>query len=362
MVIGVLGAGQLGRMLALAGYPLGMKFAFFDPAADCAAADVGPQIRAAWDDQAALRQFAQGIDLFTWEFENVPVATVELLAKLVPGYPHVRALTQGQDRIEEKRLFQRVGMNVHPFAAASTLAEFEHAVSVVGIPCVAKSRWMGYDGKGQAVIRDAAQVAEAWSSLGGVPLLVEQFVPFDFEVSIVATRGRGGEIVTYPLTQNVHRGGILRLSQVPAPDATASLEAQAQRHAKALLNELDYVGTLAIEFFVRGDQLLTNEFAPRVHNSGHWTIEGAVTSQFENHVRAIAGLPLGDASLRGGPSVMLNIIGDRPDTAALLRVPGLHLHDYGKAARPSRKIGHVTLHPPSPDWRAEPALATLIPV
>ena len=360
MLIGVLGGGQLGRMLALAGIPLGLRFRFFDPATECPAAAVGEQVCAPWDDHAALDTFAKGLDAATFEFENVPASTLAFLTSRVPVRPGPLALERGQDRLDEKRFFESCGLSVHPYRAASSLDEFEHATRDIGLPCVAKTRRMGYDGKGQAVIRQASDVAPAWHALGERPLLVEQFIPFDSEASIIGVRGVGGEIRTYPLTANVHRGGILRVSSAPATGLDPSLERAAATHVRAVLDALDYVGVLAIEFFVAQGRLLANEFAPRVHNSGHWTIEGACTSQFENHVRAVAGLPLGDASLRAGPCVMVNIIGERPDAQALLAVPGLHLHDYGKAARPGRKIGHATLLPPPQGWERHPAVAALL--
>lgn len=360
MVIGVLGGGQLGRMLALAGYPLGLSFRFFDPAGECPAADLGPHHRAAWDDHAALREFASKVDVVTWEFENVPTATVEFLSALVPVRPHLQALERGQDRLDEKEFFVAQGLDVHPFRVASTFEQFTESVAAIGLPCVAKTRRMGYDGKGQAVLRTTSDVEPAWKALGAHPVLVEQFIPFDAEASIIGVRGVSGEIRTYPLTRNVHRAGILRLSEAPSPLASGPLGEQAVGHVTAVMQALDYVGVLAIEFFIAGDRLLANEMAPRVHNSGHWTIEGARTSQFENHVRAVAGLPLGDCSLRSGPCVMVNIIGLRPDAASLLAVPGLHLHDYAKAAKPGRKIGHATLSPVPEAWDRIPPIASLL--
>lgn len=360
MLIGVLGGGQLGRMLALAGIPLGLRFRFFDPAPECPAAAVGEHVRAEWDDHGALEAFAKGLDAATFEFENVPAATLAFVGSRVAVRPGPLALEKGQDRLNEKAFFESCGLNVHPYRAASSEAELERALREIGLPCVAKTRRMGYDGKGQAVIRDLAEVPAAWRSLGGHPLLVERFIAFESEASIIGVRGADGDIRTYPLTANVHRGGILRVSSAPAAGLDPSLERAASEHVRAVLAALDHVGVLAIEFFVSQGRLLANEFAPRVHNSGHWTIEGACTSQFENHVRAVAGLPLGDASLRAGPCVMVNIIGERPDATSLLSVPGLHLHDYGKAARPGRKIGHATLLPPPQGWEQDPALARLM--
>lgn len=360
MVIGVLGGGQLGRMLALAGIPLGLSFRFFDPATECPAAVLGPHTCAAWDDHTALNQFASQVDVVTFEFENVPTATVEFLSARVPVRPGVAALRHGQDRIAEKDFFVKHGLSVHPYRAAASLAEFERAFAEIGGPCVAKTRRMGYDGKGQAVIRTASEIAPAWQALAGQPLLVEAFVAFESEASIIGVRGLNGEIRTYPMARNVHRGGILRVSTAPADNVGEELAKAAHEHVCAVLNALDYVGVLAIEFFLSNGKLLANEMAPRVHNSGHWTIEGSNVSQFENHVRAVAGLPLGDTSMRAGPCVMVNIIGQRPDAAALLAVPGLHLHDYAKSAKAGRKIGHATLMPVPREWEKIPAVASIL--
>lgn len=352
MLIGILGAGQLGRMLALAGYPLGLRFRFLDPAADSPARSLGEFVHAEFTDQAALARFAEGLDLVTFEFENVPVEAVEFLSSRVPVFPGARALREAQDRIAEKTCFRACGLEVHDFSAASTRAEFEAAIAHVGLPCVIKTRRMGYDGKGQAVARTPADAHAAWDRLGAHPLLIEKFVPFAFEVSIVCARSRTGEVAFYPLTQNTHEGGILRTSIAPAPDATPELQARAEVYARRVLDTLNYVGVLAIEFFVvmdpthpTGLRLLANEMAPRVHNSGHWTIEGAQTSQFENHLRAIANLPLAPTTMRTGlaRAAMFNLIGRSPALADLLRLPHAHVHLYGKEARPGRKIGHVTL-------------------
>jgi 5-(carboxyamino)imidazole ribonucleotide synthase len=304
MLIGILGAGQLGRMLALAGYPLGLRFRFLDPAADSPARSLGEFVHAEFTDHSALARFAEGLDLVTFEFENVPVEAVELLSARVPVYPGAAALREAQDRLAEKTCFQACGLEVHEFAPASTRGEFDAAVAGLGLPCVVKTRRMGYDGKGQAVARTRADADAAWHRLGACPLLIERFVPFEFEVSILAVRSRTGESVYYPLTQNTHAGGILRTSIAPAPRGTPELQSRAEAYAARVLDSLNYVGVLAIEFFVvqdsshpTGVRLLVNEMAPRVHNSGHWTIEGARTSQFENHLRAITGLPLGSATL-----------------------------------------------------------------
>jgi 5-(carboxyamino)imidazole ribonucleotide synthase len=339
--VGIIGGGQLGRMLVQAGQDLGISCTTLDPAADSPAAQVGPAIVGAYDDPEALGRLADGADVVTFEFENVPVDAVRSLASRVPVYPPPASLETGQDRLAEKTLFTDVGLPVPPFAAVDDLSSLGSAVDAVGLPAVLKTRRLGYDGKGQAVVRRRELLEDAWRAIGEMPSICEAFVPFDREVSILAVRARDGEVRCWPLVENHHRDGILRLSLAPAPDAE-SLQPLAERHVRAVLERLDHVGVLAIELFVQGDTLLGNEMAPRVHNSGHWTIEGAETSQFENHLRAVCGLPLGSTAARGH-SAMINLIGDEPDAAAVLAVPEAHLHRYGKAPRPGRKLGHVTV-------------------
>lgn len=332
-VIGVLGAGQLGRMLALAGYPLGMRFRFFDPAADSPAGHLAPHVAAAYDDWEALRRFAEGVDAFTYEFENVPVETVQFLAQFAPVYPPPVALEKGQDRLVEKTFFRSLGIPTPDFSG--NVSEWDS-----GFPAVVKTRRMGYDGKGQFVVRDDAALAQALAALQGQALIVEAFVPFEQEVSIIGVRGQAGEMVFYPLAVNVHREGILRTSVVggePHP-----LQELAEDYARRVMEALGYVGVLAIEFFEKDGHLLANEMAPRVHNSGHWSIDGAVTSQFENHVRAVAGLPLGSTRPLGAAG-MVNLIGAIPDVDSVLSIEGAHLHLYGKSPRPGRKVGHVNV-------------------
>ncbi|HWY24122.1 MAG TPA: 5-(carboxyamino)imidazole ribonucleotide synthase [Nevskia sp.] len=343
MKIGILGAGQLGRMLALAGYPLGLEFAFLDPAEEACAAPLGERIKADYLDEAALARFCAGIDLATYEFENVPQQAAAFVAARVPLLPGPQALTAGQDRLCEKQMFVALGIPVPKFAAVSSRAGLATAVQHTGLPAVLKTRRMGYDGKGQFVLRSAADLDAAWAALGSQPLILEAFVPFQREVSCLAVRGRDGGIRFYPLVENVHRSGILRTARPRANDPQQQL---GEDYARRVLEKLDYVGVLAFEFFVAGGvadgALLANEIAPRVHNSGHWSIEGAECSQFENHLRAIAGLPLGSTALRG-ESVMVNFIGTAPDTALLAQQDGLHFHLYGKTPKPQRKIGHATL-------------------
>lgn len=343
MKIGVLGGGQLGRMLALAGIPLGFRFRFFDPSAGAPAGAVGQMVVAPWDDAAALERFADGLDLITYEFENVPLDAIDFLAERLPIYPPRLALATAQDRVTEKECFTRLGIPTAPYAAVSNVQQLRAAVEELGAPAILKSRRMGYDGRGQSVVRHRSEVQAAWEGVGATDAILEGFIPFDRELSILSARSGDGTIVHYPLVENEHREGILRLSIAPAPDVTDDLQLRAESYARHVLDELGYVGLLAIELFQQGEELIANEMAPRVHNSGHWTIEGAVTSQFENHLRAIAGLPLGAGS-SVGHSAMLNLIGTTPDPAGVLEVEGAHLHLYGKADRPRRKVGHVTVN------------------
>ncbi len=339
MKVGILGGGQLARMLALAGYPLGQDFTVLDPGADVCSAAVADQLQGDYVDQTLLAQLAEQVDVVTYEFENVPAAAVEFLAGKVPVYPPQLALAIAQDRLKEKTLFGELGIATPAFAAVNSLEELQQAMQQVGWPAVLKTRSEGYDGKGQAVLRQPEDLAPAWQSLGGVPAIVEAFVPFEREFSILAVRSTTGEMVCYPLTENTHRDGILRLSIARPDDA---MQTRAVEYAERLLDRLDYVGVLALELFQAGDSLLANEFAPRVHNSGHWTQDGAVTCQFENHLRAISGLPLG-ATDAIGHAAMVNLIGDIPASAAVLVNRHAHLHLYGKEERPGRKVGHINL-------------------
>jgi len=342
MHIGILGGGQLGRMLALAGHPLGMRFRVLESAVECPAAAVADHDRGEFDSYQALFAFAQGLHVITYEFENVPVESARWLAERVPVFPPPRALEVGQDRMAEKVFFQGLGVSVPAFAAVGSRADLDLAMDQIGLPAVLKTTRFGYDGKGQAVIQTRTDVEPVWAALGGRPLVLEGFVPFERELSILAVRGRSGELAFYPLVENIHRNGILRVSTGPANGVSRGLQAKAEGIAKKALEALDYAGVLAVELFQVGDELLVNEMAPRVHNSGHWTIEGADTSQFENHLRAVAGLPLGPTTAVG-QSVMINLIGGWPDPAAVLAIPGAHLHLYGKKPRPNRKVGHITV-------------------
>ncbi len=339
MIVGVLGDGQLARMLALAGHPLGLQFIVLSPVPNSCAASVAEQICARFDDEAALRLIAQRADVVTWEFENVPARAVQYLSQHVPVLPPPAALAASQDRLSEKRLFRDLDIPTAAFAPVESLTDLETAAATIGWPAVLKMRMHGYDGKGQATLRRSEDLRPAWAALGGVPAIVEALVPFEREVSVIAVRARNGDMAFYPLVTNTHRDGILRVSISGQNDP---LQAQANEYARRLLERLDYVGILALELFAVQGELLANEFAPRVHNSGHWTIEGAETSQFENHLRAILGFPLGSTAAIGH-SAMVNLIGDVPDPGQMLSVPGVHLHLYGKERRPGRKLGHVTL-------------------
>lgn len=342
MRVGIIGGGQLGRMVALAGYPLGMRFTVLDPSAEACAAQVCPHIRGEFDDFQALYKLAQASDVVTYEFENVPVESARWLAERVPVFPPPRALEVSQDRLAEKTFFAKLGIPTPPFAAVDERHEYDNAVAEIGLPAVLKTRRFGYDGKGQVVVRTPGDVEHAWDKLGGRPLILEGFVPFDRELSILAARGRDGHIVTYPLVENEHRNGVLHRSVAPAGRTGEELAERAAEYAARVLADLNYVGVLAIEWFQDGPRFLANEMAPRVHNSGHWTIEGAHVSQFENHLRAVCGLPLGRCDAIGW-SAMFNFIGQVPDAADVLRHPESHLHAYGKGPRPGRKVGHVTL-------------------
>ncbi|MDR6934931.1 5-(carboxyamino)imidazole ribonucleotide synthase [Luteibacter sp. 3190] len=347
--VGILGGGQLARMLALAAAPLGIRTVAFDPVADACAGQVTELTVAGWDDEAALGALAGRVDAVTFDFENVPAATAERLAGQVPVHPNAGALAVAQDRLAEKTLFRESGLSTPEFAPVDTREDLVAAVARIGLPAILKTRRLGYDGKGQFRLKTDADVDAAWSALGEAAgkhgLILEAFVPFDRELSVVAVRGRDGAFRTWPLTRNWHVDGVLSVSLAPAPGTSDELEAAAVAHAKAIAERLDYVGVFALELFVRGGELLGNEMAPRVHNSGHWTIEGAHTSQFENHIRAVLGLPLGDTGVRGC-SVMLNWIGEMPDPAPVLSVADGHWHDYGKEAREGRKVGHATVCAP----------------
>jgi 5-(carboxyamino)imidazole ribonucleotide synthase len=349
--VGILGGGQLARMLALAGAPLGAKFLMLDTDANACGGQVAALMHADYRDQDALARFANQVDFATFDFENVPADSAHWLAERIPVYPNPRALAVAQDRLAEKTLFQSLGIGTPAFRAVDTLAELRAAVSEIGVPSILKTRRLGYDGKGQYRLRNVEDVDAAWVALSGgrdsASLILESFVRFQRELSVIAVRSRSGEFRHWPLTRNWHHEGVLSLSLAPA-SVTDTMTAEALNYAKAVADQLDYVGVFALELFEVDGRLLANEMAPRVHNSGHWTIEGAECSQFENHLRAVMGLPLGDTAARGY-SAMLNWIGDLPDEQAALAIPGVHWHDYGKFSRPGRKVGHATVCGHDPD-------------
>jgi 5-(carboxyamino)imidazole ribonucleotide synthase len=372
VTIGILGGGQLGYMLALAGYPLGLHFRFFDPSPEAPVGRIASRVTADFSDQSALDKFANGLELITYEFENVPIAAVRFLSERVPVFPPPAALEVAQDRLREKHLFQDLGIPTTEFATVAGANALDAAVKTIGLPAILKTCRMGYDGKGQWLLRTEEDVARAKRELaeagpndqttpaaepsatlapGEVPFILERLVPFTRELSVIAVRARTGETAVYPLVENHHRGGILRLSLAPAPRLDPSIQRAAEEVVRGVFDELQYVGVLAIEFFEHNGRLLANEMAPRVHNSGHWTIEGAITSQFENHLRAIVGLPLGSTHAIGS-SAMLNLIGEVPDSAEVLAIRDAHLHLYGKSPRAARKLGHVTLRAASAEQLA----------
>jgi 5-(carboxyamino)imidazole ribonucleotide synthase len=350
--IAVLGGGQLGLMMALAGIPLGFRFHFLDPAADACAGAVGELHQGEFSDAGAARKLAKIADVATFDFENVPENSARALEEICPLYPASDALGACQDRLVEKQLLAELGIGVagsHPVSSRTDLLE---GIERLGYPAVLKTRRLGYDGKGQVVLHEQEDLERAWQKLGDAELILEAFIPFEAECSLVAVRGLDGETRFWPLTRNVHHKGILALSLPGVFDA--ALQARAEAQVSRLLDHFGYTGVLTVEFFVWKDQLLANEIAPRVHNSGHWTIDGADCSQFENHVRAISGLPLGSTGLQQR-SLMFNWIGTMPDRATAMTVPGIHWHAYGKAPRPGRKIGHATLTAPSMEELMEAA-------
>ncbi len=340
MRVGVIGAGQLGRMLALAGIPLGLQFRFLDRSADAPGGQVAPLVVGEFEDRAKLVELARQVDVVTFDWENVSVEALAAIGADVPVRPAPAALALSQDRLLEKQLFRRLRIPTPAFSPVASREEFSTALAEIGIPGVLKTRRMGYDGKGQFGVRSARDAGAAWSALGGQALIYETLVDFSREVSLIAVRSLSGTVAFYPLCANTHSGGMLSYTVAPWPDR--KLHAEARRHLRRLLTHLEYVGVLTVEFFVVRGHLLANEMAPRVHNSGHWTIEGAITSQFENHLRAILGWPLGSTQPLGH-SAMINFIGSLPPRERWLGERNLFFHDYGKEPRPGRKIGHCTL-------------------
>ena len=354
MRVGIIGAGQLGRMLTLAGYRLGIRCVFLDPDADSSGGQVGPVIVGAIDDAHRLRELADQIDVLTFDIENVSVELLETLEATTPICPQPAALAVAQDRLSEKQLFEAIGVAAAPYVAVRSSDDLATVGAQLGWPVVLKARRLGYDGRGQRIVRAAEELEPAWRDLGSVAAIAEAWIEFEREVSLIAARGKDGSTVFYPLAENVHDDGIL--FSTTAPYADDDLQREAEACLDAILKRFDYNGVLAVEFFVADGRLIANEIAPRVHNSGHWTIEGAETSQFENHLRAILGLPLGSAAAVGH-AYMLNLIGEIPDREKLLCIPGLHLHDYGKSPRPLRKLGHCTLVRTNPTDLNESAAA-----
>ncbi len=338
MRIGIIGAGQLGQMLGFAASEHDVECRFVDPSDSPPAADCGEVIQRPFDDAEALAELAATCDVITYEFENVPVEALRKIDADTPVYPPADALRLAQDRLTEKRLFEQLDIPLPGYQAIDTREDLETAIAALGLPVVIKTRRLGYDGKGQFVIREQRDADEAWKALGGNALIAEEWISFDYEVSCIGVRNVDGEIAIYPLSQNVHKNGILHTSKSPVDNP--ELARRAETYMRRMLDHLDYVGVLALELFVRGDELMANEFAPRVHNSGHWTIEGSITSQFDNHIRAIMNHPLGPTEGTGHAG-MINLIGEIPDTARALE--NGFLHDYGKEPRPGRKLGHITV-------------------
>ncbi len=337
--IGVLGAGQLAKMLAQAGEKLGIKLSFLAPEADSCAAPLGHLICADYTDENALKQLQNETEAVTFEFENVALSAVEYLEQHGTVYPCADALRVARDRLLEKTMFQELGIETPKFAAVDSLSDLEKAVELIGLPAILKTRTQGYDGKGQAVLRANQDLAIGWESIGKVPAILESMVPFEREISVIATRAANGECKVFPISENIHREGILRLSLSREADPK---QAMAAEYAQKVMNKFAYVGTMAFELFVVGDHLYANEIAPRVHNSGHWTIEACVASQFENHLRAVAGLDIVEPVLKS-KAAMINTIGFEPDLSNFENHPNVYIHRYGKAERAGRKIGHITV-------------------
>lgn len=339
MKVGILGGGQLARMIALAGYPLGLQFVVLDPDPNAGAGGLSEHLLGAYDDPDLLAQLAAKADVVTYEFENVPAHVAEFLSSHTRVYPPANALAVAQDRLLEKNFFNDIGIGTAPYAQIDTLQDLQQAMAKIGYPAILKSRRMGYDGKGQVVIKSADDLEGAFQAMQGAPAIVEGFIAFRREVSIIAARRPSGDIAFYPLSENQHSGGILRVAKACSND---NLQASAEDYVRRLLERLDYVGVIALELFEVDGRLLANEFAPRVHNSGHWSIEGSETSQFENHLRAILDLPLGSTQTRGFTG-MVNFIGGLPASEQVLKFGNGHLHLYDKAPRKGRKVAHATI-------------------
>ena len=345
--IGILGGGQLGRMLSVAASRLGLKTHIFEPGANPPAAHVADAVTtASYDDRAALTAFAQSVDVITYEFENIPTSALDLLETLRPIHPGRQALATSQDRLVEKNFLQSLGLQTAPFATVDNTADLDAAIAQIGTPAIMKTRTMGYDGKGQARIMSQGDAAQALADMAGAPAILEGFVNFSHEVSIIGARSADGAVACFDPGENVHVDGILRTTTVPAK-LTPSQRTDAVLIAARILNELDYVGVMGVELFMTQQGLIVNEIAPRVHNSGHWTQNGCTIDQFEQHIRAVAGWPLGDGS-RHSDVVMENLIGDDMDRLPELAKTTAALHLYGKAdVKKGRKMGHVNHVKPS---------------
>ncbi len=339
--IGILGGGQLGRMLSVAASRLGFKICIFEPGGDCPASHVANyHFKAAYDDADALRAFADVVDVITYEFENIPTSALDLLESLRPIHPGRQALATSQDRLTEKTFLRDLGLTTAPFADVTDSASLEAAIAAIGAPAILKTRRMGYDGKGQARIMSSSDAPAALDAMSGAPAILEGFVDFSHEVSVIGARDASGAIACFDPGENVHKNGILDTTTVPAR-LSATQRTDAVLIAAKILNALDYVGVMGVELFVTSDALIVNEIAPRVHNSGHWTQNGCSVDQFEQHIRAVAGWPLGDGS-RHSNVVMENLIGADVDSIPDIAATNAAIHLYGKAeAKPGRKMGHI---------------------
>ena len=337
-----MGAGQLGQMLALAAPRVGCTVRFISPDPHAPAGKVAELIIADYENEAALAHFADGLDVVTYEFESIPSRPVRSIEENLPVRPSARILEIAQDRASEKKCFERLGIPTAPFEVVETMRDAREALERIGVPAVLKTRRMGYDGKGQSVIQRRDDLAVAWVRTNGAPAIIEKFVKFTRELSIIAVRATTGETAFYPLIENHHDNGILRFSLAPAPAISEETQRAAEDYATRIMTDLDYAGVLALEMFETADGLVANEMAPRVHNTGHWTIEGADTSQFENHLRAICGMKLGSTEMWGAAG-MVNVIGREPDVQRLREIPDVHVHMYGKSPAPGRKLGHITV-------------------
>ncbi len=345
--IGILGGGQLARMIALAAHPLGLRCRVLDPADLPPAAGLAEHVQGDFGDPDALARFADGLEVATFEIESLPDVALDTLAKCVDVQPRVEAMKVARDRLLEKTFLRNAGIPTADFMAVDDDQDLDRAIATLGLPLLLKTRTHGYDGRGQSLVRSRQDGIDVLARFGAFPLLAESWVDFDRELSIIAVRSAVGEFSLYPVVENRHSQGVLQSTVAPAPNAGPALASRAEDLARTLVLSLGYVGVLVIELFQVGARLLVNEIAPRVHNSAHWTIEGSDTSQFENHLRAILGLPLGSTNATGG-WVLFNLLGEVPDTHRVLELPGAHLHVYGKAPRPGRKLGHVNCRAADP--------------